>query len=406
MEASSESEALGADARLRVIIQQPGLPRYRVPVYAELARRNLDVTVLYSGASSVPPAEPPPGAGFVARRVEGRVLAERPRRVRWEPVQLASASRRACDVLVLEWNAGVASLAPALLLARLRGVGTVLWGHGYSKRERRSARAARNAIARLADCVLLYNHTAAEAFLGSTGEAADRSAASHGDRVHVALNALDQAPIARARDTWRASPGRMEEFRREKGIGGRRLALFVSRLEADNGLDLLLRAARTLREAHPDLTVVIIGKGPAQDDLQRLARELGIADHVIFTGAIYEEDELAPWFLSADVFVYPRNIGLSLLHAMGYGLPVITDDNIAGQNPEIEALRDGANGLLYRAGDIDGLAGAISRILSDEPLRQRLSAEAQRTVQERFSLQNMVDGMEAAIRAAAARRGR
>jgi glycosyltransferase involved in cell wall biosynthesis len=391
-------------ARLRVIIQQPGLPKYRIPVFAELARRGLDVRVVYSSASDVPVAALGEGE-FEATRVEGRVLLDRLRRVRWEPAQIASASRRACDVLVLEWNAGVASLAPALLLARLRGVGTVVWGHGYSKRERRAARALRNGIARLADCVLLYNHTAAEALLGK-GAGSDRSSPVRSQRVHVALNALDQGPIAQARDTWRASPGRMEEFRAARGVSGRRLALFVSRLEAENGVDLLIRAAANLREAHPELTVAIIGKGPDQEDLQRLARELGVEDRVIFAGAIYDEGDLAPWFLSSDVFVYPRNIGLSLLHAFGYGLPVITDDNLAGQNPEIEALRDGENGLLYPAGDVGGLAAAISRALSDESLRQRLSAEAERTAHERFSLKNMVGGMEAAIRAAAARHAR
>jgi glycosyltransferase involved in cell wall biosynthesis len=322
--------------------------------------------------------------------------------VRWEPVQIASASRRVCDVLVLEWNAGVASLAPALLLARLRGVGTVLWGHGYSKRERRSARAFRNAIGWLADCLLLYNHTAAEALLGGRAEG-DRSSPRRSKRVFVALNALDQAPIARARDMWRASHGRMEEFRQARGISGRRVALFVSRLEADNGVDLLIRAAANLREQRPELTVVIVGKGPAENDLRRLTEELNLQDRVIFTGAIYDEDELAPWFVCSDVFVYPRNIGLSLLHALGYGLPVITDDNLAGQNPEIEALRDGENGLLYPAGDVAGLAGAIDRLLGDETLRRRLSDEAERTAAEGFSLANMVDGMEAAIRMAAQR---
>src|SRR5690606_40201733 len=112
------SENAAAATRLRVTIQQPGLPKYRIPVFAELARRGLDVTVLHSGASDVPVAE---AEGFEARRVEGRVLLERERQVRWEPAQLASPSRRVCDVLVLEWNAGVLSLAPARALARLRG---------------------------------------------------------------------------------------------------------------------------------------------------------------------------------------------------------------------------------------------------------------------------------------------
>ena len=378
---------------LRVIIQQPALPKYRIPVFRELAARPaLDVTLLYSGGSDVPSVE---AEGFEARRVWERMLLRRPRQLRWEPAQIASASRRRCDVLILEWNAGVASLVPALLLARLRGMGTVLWGHGYSKRERPLARAMRNAVGRLADCLLLYNHTAADALV-ARGFARERT--------FVALNALDQTAIEQARDTWRASPGRMGEFRETHDIAGRRIVLFVSRLEADNGLDLLIRAAAGLKDTRPELTVAIIGHGPAQPDLERLVAELGVSDRIRFLGAIYEEDELAPWFLAADVFCYPRNIGLSLLHAFGYGLPVITDDNLRAQNPEIEALRDGENGLLYKAGDTGALAAAIDRLLTDEPLRQRLGAEAERTTSEQFTLANMVDGMEAAIRAAAKRR--
>lgn len=380
---------------LRVIIQQPGLPKYRIPVFRELASRpGLELTVLHSGggASDVPVAE---AEGFAARRTPARVLLRWPRRVRWEPAQVASASRRACDVLVLEWNAGLASLVPALLLARLRGVGTVLWGHGYSKRERRAARWLRHGIGRLADCLLLYNHGAAAGVARGWPE-----------RVFVALNALDQEPIARARDTWRASPGRLAEFQEARGIAGRRVVLFVSRLEAVNGVDLLVRAAARLQEQRPELTVAIIGKGPAKADLERLAAELGVSDRVLFLGAIYEEEELAPWFLSSDIFCYPRNIGLSLLHALGYALPVVTDDNLIAQNPEIEALRTGVNGLLYAAGDEADLAATLERLLEDEGLRRRLSAEAERTVREKFTLSNMVDGMEAAVRYAASRRKR
>ncbi|MFG0284831.1 MAG: glycosyltransferase family 4 protein [Phycisphaerales bacterium JB039] len=388
----SSATAAHAPGPLRIILQQPALPKYRIPVFRELAARpGLEVTVLYSGGSDIPAAA---ADGFEATRVQERILLRRPRQLRWEPAQIASASRRRCDVLVLEWNAGVASLVPALLLARLRGVGTVLWGHGYSKREQPGARAVRNAVGRLADCLLLYNHMAADALVAY---------GFRPDRIFVALNALDQTPIARARDTWRASPGRMQEFRESRDVAGRRIVLFVSRLEADNGIDLLIRAAASLKDSRPELTVAIIGHGPAQPDLERLAAELGVADRVRFLGAIYEEDELAPWFLAADVFCYPRNIGLSLLHAFGYGLPVITDDNLRAQNPEIEALRDGKNGLLYKAGDTGALAAAIDRLLTDEPLRQRLSAEAERTVAEQFTLANMVDGMEAAIRAAAKR---
>ena len=64
-------------------------------------------------------------------------------------------------------------------------------------------------------------------------------------------------------------------------------------------------------------------------------------DSIRWLGALYEQEVMAPWFLSAKVFVYPGYIGLSIMHAMGYGLPVITHDNMDNQSPEVAALRNG-----------------------------------------------------------------
>lgn len=134
-----------------------------------------------------------------------------------------------------------------------------------------------------------------------------------------------------------------------------------------------------------------------------------MADRVIFPGAIYDEQELAPWFLSATLFCYPQNIGLSILHAMGYGLPVVTSDRVDNQNPEITALDHGRNGLLYTHADLDALARALDTIVSDPGLRERMSRAAHETATTTFTIKNMADGMEAALRYAAgkarARRG-
>jgi glycosyltransferase involved in cell wall biosynthesis len=113
---------------------------------------------------------------------------------------------------------------------------------------------------------------------------------------------------------------------------------------------------------------------------------------VHFTGAIYDEQCVAPWMLSATLFCYPRNIGLSLLHAFGYGLPVVTSDDLAGHNPEIEALKPSVNGLLYRDGDLDDIVRQWLDLMNDPALRQRLSTAASRTVTDRYTLDHMVQG--------------
>jgi len=233
---------------------------------------------------------------------------------------------------------------------------------------------------------------------------ADRYVAEGGDpaRTFVAPNSIDQLPIAASRDRFRADAGSSLRTRAEHRLTPGRTILFVSRLERKNNLHLLLEAAAALRTELPGLRVLIVGKGEDAERLASLVSSLGLEDTVTFFGAIYEEDRLAPLFCASDVFCYPSNMGLSLLHAFGYGLPVVTGDNRRLHGPEVEALRHEQNGLLARHDDAAALADALRRILTDEALRSRLGAAAAQTVVGEYSIRNMVDGMEAAIRYAAA----
>jgi glycosyltransferase involved in cell wall biosynthesis len=377
------------ETMIRLAVVQPSLAKYRTPVFRELASRpRIELTVHYGTTDGIPNVAP---EGFNAVEAPIRAMGT----ARWQQAQVALASRGNCDVMVLGWDLHYASLVPALLRARAQRVGTVLWGHGYSKQENPTRRALREKVGRLADATLFYNRTAADAAIAG---------GFRRRRVFVALNSLDQGPIQAARAAWAGDKAKRAAFRRDQGLAGP-VVLFVSRLDPANRLDLLLHAAKRLENEFPSLAVVIIGNGEHQPELQRLAGELGIANRVRFLGAIYDEASLAPWFCSADVFCYPANIGLSILHAFGYGLPVVTSDRLKAQNPEIEALRNGENGLLYRDGDPAALAEALGRLLRDQLLRSRLSAEALRTVREDFTVPRMVDGMVAAVKFAARRVG-
>jgi glycosyltransferase involved in cell wall biosynthesis len=371
---------------VRVVYQQPACPKYRVPVYDELAGRpGIDLKVVFA---SDPNLENAAAGKAWAVPEQHRVMAGG--RLFWHSTQLTYATRKRADVLVMTWNTRYLSLLPALVKARLNGVRTILWGHGYSKDEGALRGWMRRAYGRMATCVQLYNHMTAERLIAG-GMARER--------VHVALNALDQRPMREAAAEWRGDPARLAAFKREKGLDAGPVALFVSRLMEDYHIDILIDAVSRLRKSGrcPSVRAVIVGKGPDEARLRARARELGVEEAVLFTGAIYEERGLAPYFLSADVFCYPVNIGLSLLHALGYGLPVVTADSIESQNPEIEALAPGENGLLYRNGDTDSLADTLARLFEDRALRDRLAAGALKTATERFTLKNMVDGMVGAI---------
>lgn len=378
--------------QIRVVIQQPVLPSYRIGVFRELASRpGLSVTVVHGDDPDLPNVD---SDGFRARHIPVSRIRLLGRSVDWAQSQLDYADADRTDVLVLSWNMNVASLVPALIKARSNSVATILWGHGYGKNDRWWRSIPRREVTRLADAVLLYNRTIASKLVA---EGLPK------DKVFVAQNTLDLHPIELSRNRWSAFPKRLEAFAKEMDIDGRPTLLFVSRLTVKSRLELLIQAAAVLREQVPDVRFVIIGDGDVAPFRAQAAR-LGVAENLIFVPGIYDHERLAPWFLLSRAFCYPGQVGLAAIHALAFGLPVVTGDDLPNQNPCIEALEPEINGLLFRDGDPRHMAAQLLRLISDEKLRDRMSAAGRATVQQRFTLARMIDGYEAAIRYAASRR--
>ena len=380
---------------IRVALFQPTLAHYRVPVFRELASRpGIDLTVYYGDDPQVPNGMPD---GFRAELAHMAYLWSGRHPLYWQQGTVAKVRRREVDVAIFSSIVHNAALVPGLLAARARNVATIVWGHGYSKSPSPWRDTVRRQIERLATVQLFYNRRVAS---DAVARGADPS------RVFVALNSRDAAGSDEAIAYWRSRPAALEARRRELGIGPGPVLLFVSRLMPANRADRLITQVARLRDRYPTVQAVIVGSGPEEANLRAEASRAEVADRVLFFPARYEEREVAPFFLSADAFVYPKNAGLSILHAMAYSVPVLASDDVGGHNPEIEALRDGQSGIIYRMGDMDALEGALVRLFREPALRARLGAGGRRVVDEEFNITRMVDGMEAAIRAANASRGR
>jgi glycosyltransferase involved in cell wall biosynthesis len=386
-ETSRDAGSKVGSQSIRFIAEQPSLAKYRLSVYQELARRpGIDFTLLYGKTPGIPNVEP---IGFDGQFVPMKHRTFAGQIIRWHRAQWQAAGRKDGDVLLMSWNARYLSLIPSLLRARWHGKPVILWGHGYSKREHGFRKIIRQSITRLATALLLYDRRTADRLVES---------GMPREKVFVAPNAIDQTPIAEARQTWLADPQRFEHFRDEHDLRDRQVLLYVSRLDQNNRLDLLLEATVKLRERFPRLVTILIGGGDEERArLQTHVDRLQLAGQVQFLGGIYDERELAHWFLVADAFVYPENIGLSILHAFGYGVPVVTCDAIERQNPEIVALQQEFNGLLYKEGSLPDLTATIARLLVDRALRDRMSAAALKTAHEDFTVPRMVDGFVEAI---------
>ena len=146
-----------------------------------------------------------------------------------------------------------------------------------------------------------------------------------------------------------------------------------------------------------NIKLVVIGSGKELEELKALSNEHKVDKHIIWVGELYKETEIAKWMLSSSVFCYPENIGLSIMHAFGYGLPVVTSNLVKKHNPEIYSLTNKKNGLTYTNGSVNSLAKTLRTILNNNKQRVSLSNEALITVESKFNIKKMTSGFIDAI---------
>ena len=183
-----------------------------------------------------------------------------------------------------------------------------------------------------------------------------------------------------------------EELRTELALDGPTLA-FAGRLMAAKALDVALAAVALV----PGVALVIVGDGPDRAALEQQRDALGLADRVRFVGGLGREGVLRMFRAADAVLLSSRweNFPHVIVEALAVGTPVIS--SAVGGVPEV--VRDGENGLLVPAGDVEALAGAIRRLLGDDELRSRLAAAAAPSV-ESYSAERLLGQIEVELVAA------
>jgi len=185
-------------------------------------------------------------------------------------------------------------------------------------------------------------------------------------------------------DRYRSADRRLAAALREStGAGGRPLVLTVGGIEPRKGSDTLVRAIALMRRGRHDPVLAVVGGHSFQDyrayrdRVFSLLPDLGltVGRDVVLLGTVADA-ELPAWFAAADVFAFPstkEGWGLAVLEAMSAGLPVVASDLPVFR----EYLRPDRDALLVPVGDPAALAGALTSVIRDPCLGQRLSAEAQ-----------------------------
>ncbi len=186
-------------------------------------------------------------------------------------------------------------------------------------------------------------------------------------------------------------PARYESARLQPGARawaepGERVLVHVSNFRPVKRVLDIVRVYERLRVQGLPVRLLLVGDGPERPKIEAYCRYNDLCDTVTFIGgAEVIEDLLA----GADLFLLPsetESFGLAALEALGCEVPVIATR--VGGLPEV--VDDGRTGYLLPVGDVEGLAEAASRLLTDEPLRQSFGREGRRLALERFAEDKIV----------------
>ena len=357
------------------MILQRILPPYRLAFFQALAcSPDFALTLAYGQASQESALESVPNpVGIQTEPVVNAYYGKNERIVLQSGVLPLLRSGRYTTV-VAEFNPRILTNVLACLSARRRGLKFLWWGHGIRPKSGRFERGIYRWLAGLANGLIFYSAAGADEFvrLGIPRE-----------KTFVAWNSLSTEEI--------------EPLVQPMPAEGRTRILYIGRLIAEKKVALLLRGF-ALAAAHldPNTRLTIIGEGPEGERLKNLAAQLAISGQVEFVGSLYEQAQLASYFNAAWVSVSPGYVGLSAIHSLAYGLPMLVADK-EPHSPEITAIEDGVNSVFFASDDPEALSKALVALAGDPARQERMRLAARQSIPQRFSIHQMVEAFEEAV---------
>ncbi|MGI9360322.1 MAG: glycosyltransferase family 4 protein [Parasphingorhabdus sp.] len=271
------------------------------------------------------------------------------------------------DIVIISGAPRCVSNIFLLMKARIKGARTIWWGHLWTATTKPWRFYLRMVLMKLSHGLLFYTDQEIEEYKLGAGR-------SDGRPVSALNNGLDLTEIQQLRKPFDPSE-------RNHRI------LFIGRLTEKSKCMQLVEVL-----ADPKLSKVkldIVGDGELKDEMNNRIQSLNLQDRIFLHGGTVDEEEIASIANKCAVFAYPGSVGLSLIHAMAYGLPAIVHDDRRQQMPEIAAFKNGVTGLTFKIDDVSSLASKILEILAEKETLKLLSLESAQRADVKYNTEAM-----------------
>lgn len=240
-----------------------------------------------------------------------------------------------------------------------------LWTHGWYGRESKTKKFLKKIFFHNADAILLYGNYARNLMIKE---------GYNPDKLFVIHNSLDFENQSNLRLSVPNDSPFVNHFKNNLPN-----LIFIGRLTKVKRLDMIIEAMKILAERNVKVNLTLIGNGSEIESLKYLTQKNNLTDRVWFYGACYDDNLNASLIYHSDLCVAPGNVGLTAMHSMAYGTPVLTHDNFTMQMPEFEAIKEGLTGSFFKYESVSSLADTIESWIRDnkdrDMIRQNCIAE-------------------------------
>lgn len=251
---------------------------------------------------------------------------------------------------IITGDVNVLSNWAILILAIILKKDVFAWTHGMRDGRSKKRTLFEKTFFRLCKKVLLYGNYSKDIMLKNGFK---------DEKLIPIYNSLDYAKQLLIRSTLKETKIFNDHFHNNLPN-----VIYIGRIQKSKKLNLLVEAIARLNNNKRVCNLIFIGKDIGDNDVVKKVNTLKLLDAVWFYGPCYDEKEIGNLIFNSTVCVSPGPVGLTALHSLTYGTPVISNNNFAYQMPEFETIKEGQTGTFFENDNLDSLTQTIHEWIS------------------------------------------
>jgi len=382
--------------RIRVAMVCKLMPYYRLGIFQELTALGGDFEFVFfgdtkeqGGIKQIPYSYADAVSGERIRWVKTRNYFYKPERLLWQTGILKEIFRSNYKVFVFEGAIAHYPIWLFAFLCKLCNKKVLFWTHGNRGLDKGIKKLLRIIFFKwLGDGLLLYGHTQRKIMIKDGYDP---------EKLSVVYNSLQSKKQFKTLDALNILD--LKEKKRQLFTAHDNFTLiFLGRLVENKRVIDILKTIASLKNNGVRTNCIFIGEGPELDNAVEFTEKNELSEQVHFAGALYSESKIAPFFAMSDMMISPGNVGLNCIHALAYGVPVITHDQFKFQNPEVESIVEGLTGTFFKYYDLNSLAQILRAWIDSRPEREVIKNNCQEMIVKSYSPENQAKCISNAIK--------